>query len=102
MLRAPPQGDVRYGERPGIDTTTGRPCREVMPDLADRLQAYANGNRPQQITSDHPTFFNPRSGEPSVWYFKDKNGRIEIFDLMGFDPDTGEELQPVTRDIVDQ
>ncbi len=66
------------------------------------MQAYANGNRPQRITSDNPTFFNPRSSEPSDWYFKDKNGRIEILDLMGFDPETGEELQPVTRDIVDQ
>lgn len=95
------EGEVRYGERPGIDPITGRPCRAVTAELADRLQEYRKGRRPQRIASDNPTFFDPRSGEPSVWYAKDKHGTIEIFDLMGFHPETGEELQPVTRDIAD-
>ena len=44
-------------------------------------------------------FFDPRSGEPIVWYYQAKDRGIEIFDLMGFHPDTGEELQPITKDI---
>ena len=94
-------GEVRYGEHPGIDPTTGRPCRPVTPELIDLLEEYRKGRRPQRITSSSPTFFDPRSSEPSVWYFTDRDGAIEIFDLMGFHPETGEELQPVTRDIVD-
>jgi len=94
-------GEVRYGERPGIDPMTGRACRAVTPDLADRLQEYRKGKRPQRITFDDPTFFDVRSGEPSIWYFKGKDGTIEIFDLMGFHPDTGEDLQPITREVVE-
>lgn len=94
-------GDVTYGERPGIDAITGRQCRPVTPELADRLAEYGKGRRPQRITSTDPTFFNPRSGEPSVWYSKDHDGKIELFDLMGFHPETGEELLPVTREIVE-
>jgi hypothetical protein len=97
------EGDVHWGEHPGIDPTTGRPCREVTRELADRLIELTKvpGRGPQRIASDNPTFFDPRSGEPSVWYSKDKQGTIEIFDLMGFHPETGEELQPVTREIVE-
>jgi hypothetical protein len=96
-------GEVRWGEHPGIDPTTGRPCREVTRELADRLIVLTTqpGRGPQRIPSHDPTFFDPRSGEPTVWYSKDKNGSIEIFDLMGFQPDTGEELHPITRDIAD-
>jgi hypothetical protein len=95
------EGEVRWGERPGIDPTTGRPCRKVTRELADRLAEYKKGRRPQRITSGEPTFFDPRSGEPSVWYSKDQDGTIEIFDLMGFHPETRVELQPVTPEIVD-
>jgi hypothetical protein len=95
------EGDVLIREQPGIDPVTGRSCRPVTPDLVYLLEEYGKGRRPQRIASHDPTFFNPRSGEPSVWYFKDKDGAIQIFDLMGFHPETGEELQPVTRDIVD-
>ncbi len=98
------EGEVRWGEHPGIDPATGRECVKVKRELADRLIALTTqpGRKPQQITSPDPTFFDPRSGEPVVWYSKDKNGAVEIFDLMGYHPETGEELQPVTRDIVDQ
>jgi len=51
--------------------------------------------------SGDPTFFDVRSGEPSVWYSKDKDGTVEIFDLMGFHSETGLELLPVTPEIVD-
>jgi hypothetical protein len=47
-----------------------------------------------------PTFFDPTTGEPVVWYSKNDHGQIELFDLMGFHPQTGEELIPITRDIV--
>jgi hypothetical protein len=95
------EGEVRYGERPGSDPATGRPCRAVTPDLVYLLEEYKKGRQPQRITSTEPTFFDPRSGEPSVWYSKDKDGTVEIFDLMGFHPETREELQPITPEIVD-
>ncbi|MEZ2140781.1 hypothetical protein AAE026_00530 [Bradyrhizobium sp. DN5] len=91
---------VRYGERPGIDPGTGRQCRAVTPEMVERLREYEKGNRPTQI-SGTPTFFNLGTGEPIVWYSKTKNGEIELFDLMGFHPSSGEELLPIAKDVVE-
>ena len=96
------EGQVTYGERPGIDPATGRLCRSVTPEMLERLKEYAKGKRPQQITDSNPTFFDPRTGEPIVWYYRSKDNKVEIFDLMGFQPDTGDELLPITKDVVDQ
>ncbi|MEH6950718.1 hypothetical protein V4R08_05135 [Nitrobacter sp. NHB1] len=92
-------GKVTYGEHAGIDPATGRECRPVKPKLVERLQEYAAGKRAQKIDDPNPVFFDPRSGEPIVWYYKSKNGLIELYDLMGFEPNTGEELLPVTKQI---
>ena len=89
---------VRYCEAPGIDPVTGRECREIRPQILQRLREYEKGKRPKKIASSDPTFFDLQSGEPIVWYSKDKNGMIEIFDLMGYHPTTGEELFPITKE----
>ena len=70
--------------------------------MLERLQKYAAGKRPQEITNPSPVFFDPRSGEPIVWYYADKTNGVEIFDLMGFHPDTGEELLPITKEVAEQ
>ena len=92
---------IEYGERPGIDPKTGRECRSVTPEIVERLDKYRDGNRPKLITSQNPVFFDPRTGNPIVWYRRDDAGKVEIFDLMGFDPTTGKELTPVTKELVD-
>jgi len=92
---------VRYGERAGIDPGTGRQCRPVTPEMVERLREYEKGNRPKLIADGMPTFFNQGTGEPIVWHSRKKSGEIELFDLMGFHPASGEELIPVSRDVVD-
>ena len=92
---------LEYGELLGIDPKTGRECRPVTPDIAERLEKYQHGNRPKRIVSQNPVFFDPRTGNPIVWYYRDDAGKIEIFDLMGFDPTSGKELTPVTKEVVD-
>ena len=94
-------GKVTYGEHPGIDPATGRECRPVKPEIVERLQEYTTGKRAQPITEPSPTFFDPRSGEPIVWYYRSKEDKIQIFNLMGFHPDTGEELIPITKEVVE-
>jgi hypothetical protein len=37
-----------------------------------------------------------KTGEPVVWYHRNQGGVIQLFDLMGFDPETGNELLPVS------
>ena len=86
---------------PGIDPETGRECRLVTTGLIERLKEYAEGKRPGRIKARPPEFFDPRTSEPIVWYV-DHGGAIEIFDLLGFHPETGEELLPVTPEIVDR
>ncbi len=95
-------GEVRFRERLGIDPETGRECRPVTPSVLERLLEYQKGRQAQRINSMDPTFFNQRSGEPIVWYFKDRDGNFQLFDLMGFHPESGVELLPVTPEIVDQ
>lgn len=92
-------GEVNYLERPGVDPVTGRVCRTYTPEIAERLQAYSQGKRPERIIDAEPVFFDLRTGEPIVWYWKDKDGFVELFNLMGFHPESGEELVPVTADI---
>jgi TPR repeat protein len=88
---------------PGIDPETGRECRLVTIGLVERLNEYANGKKPKKIqsTSTLPEFFDPRTSEPIVWYVE-HGGSIDIFDLLGYDPETSEELLPVTPEIVDR
>jgi len=93
---------VRYGDKPGLDPETGRQCREMTPEVVERLREYEKGNRPKRVVATEPTFFDLRTGEAITWYFRAKNGDVEIFDLMGFHPDSGEELLPITRDVVEQ
>jgi hypothetical protein len=94
--------EVHFRERAGIDPVTGRECRPVTPEIVERLSAYAAGKRPERITSQQVTFFSVRTGEPIVWFYKKADGSIELFDLMGFHPETGEELLPITRPVVSQ
>jgi hypothetical protein len=86
----------------GADPDTGRECRLLTPQMTEKYDAYKNGGRPQLVTSTDPAFFDPVSGEPIIWYTKTGAGRIELFDLMGFHPKTGEELKPVDREVVDE
>jgi hypothetical protein len=93
-------GVVRYMERAGIDPITGKQCQDLTPDLLERLQEYARGRRPELVLEDEPVFFDQRTGDPIIWYWRAKSGDIELFNLMGFHPESGEELLPVTPAVV--
>ena len=85
---------VRYGDRPGIDPSTGRQCRKVTEELLERLREYEKGKRPKRVDAANPLFFDLRTGEPIVWYRTNNDGVVELFDLMGFHAETGDELLP--------
>jgi hypothetical protein len=93
---------VRYSNKPGIDQVTGRECRELTDQLIERLREYEKGRRPTKNISNDPTFFDLATGEPIVWYLKTTASQIELFDLMGFHPTTGEELLPITKEVVNE
>jgi hypothetical protein len=102
VIQRDAQPPVIYRDHlPGIDAETGRECRLVTIGLVKRLSEYANGKRPGKIKVTPSEFFDPRTSEPIVWYV-DRGGTIEIFDLLGYHPETGEELLAVTPEIVDR
>jgi hypothetical protein len=102
IIQRDSRAPVIYRDRPpGIDPETGRECRLVTTGLIERLKEYAEGKRPVRIKAPQPEFFDPRTSEPIVWYV-DHGDTIEIFDLMGYHPETSEELLPVTPEIVDR
>ena len=95
-------GNITYGERAGIDPATGRVCRPVTAEMLERLQKYEQGKRPNLVTQLDPVFFDPRTGEPIIWYYQaHPKGDVQLFDLMGFHPETGEELIPITKVVVE-
>jgi len=63
---------------------------------------YGDHNHPQLIEFKSPediVFFG-RKGEPRVWYAQPQGKPcVELFDARGFDPYTGEALQPITPAI---
>ncbi|MBR1145209.1 tetratricopeptide repeat protein [Bradyrhizobium sp. AUGA SZCCT0431] len=86
----------------GVDPDTGRECKLLTPQMTEKYNAYRNGKRPLIVTDTNPAFFDPVSGEPIIWFAKTDAGRVELFDLMGFHPQTGEELKPVDKPSVDE
>jgi tetratricopeptide (TPR) repeat protein len=93
---------IKISNHIGIDADTGRECRLLAPQMLEKYTSYKDGRRPQLVVDAQPNFFAPASGEPIVWYERTKAGRIELFDLMGFQPQTGDELKPVSRQIVEE
>ena len=93
---------IKVMNQPGIDPQTGRECRLLTPQMAEKVIEYQNGKRPASVQNLPVVFFSPISGEALVWYTQSPQTGIELFDLMGFNPRTGEELKPVTRQIADE
>ncbi len=92
---------IKTLNRIGIDPDTGLECQPLTPQIVEKLEEYRSGHRATQITSNDPKFFDAVTGEPVVWYSKNDQGEIELFDLMGFHPKTGEELTPITRQVAE-
>jgi len=86
----------------GTDPDTGRECKLLTPQMTEKYDAYKNGRRPKAVNDTDPAFFDPVTGEAIIWYAKGDDGHIELFDLMGFHPKTGEELKPIERQVVDE
>jgi len=91
---------VHFGERPGtIDPLSGKTCQAVTPAIVPRLEAYNQGKRPRLLDKEPSDYFDRVSGEPIIWFGRNA-GKIEFFDLVGYHPATGEELNPVSRDAI--
>ncbi|CAZ96347.1 hypothetical protein [Zobellia galactanivorans] len=52
-----------------------------------------------KVSQSYP-FFKKDTGEPLVWYFKNKDGRMEYYTAPGLHPTNGETLRKITPYII--
>jgi hypothetical protein len=91
-----PEG-IRYFDAPGYDPKYGIPLKPVDQGVA-RSETF---NRLPPKKLDEPQqFFDYATKEPLVWYYEAPDGTLEFFDQPGFHPKYGQELKPITPEIV--
>lgn len=89
-----PEG-IRYFDNPGFDPKYGIPLKPIDQGIAARDLKRA----PLQI-DDPSQFFCHITREPLIWYYESTDGSIEFYDMPGYHPIYGEELKPITRDVI--
>ena len=57
-------------------------------------------NRRKITPTDTTTYF--KNGKPVLWYCKDNNGNLELFNFPGFHPLTGKNLRPITDYMINK
>jgi hypothetical protein len=95
-------GKIILFDSVGYDTARATQKLPVTPAICSAFARQKVNGRPNQITTDiHDIeFFDPNSGKPRVWYYKAADGSFILFDASGFNPKTGERLNPTTPEIV--
>lgn len=101
-----PSGELFCLDRPGVDPLTQRPLKKMDAELAEREIRKRDNLMPRQVTLpvSKIEFFDslsdPSKPEPKVWVVEDGRGCYTLFDHPGVDPTTGDQLKPVTKQIV--
>ena len=91
--------DIQYQ---GIDPSTGRQCEPAKPYLLPtlaRLDELLRAGRSLEPIRPNGRFFSP-VGDPIVWYHREPDVSLTFFDAPGFDPVTGDRLEPINKSIV--
>ena len=98
-----PRGQVILYDSPGSNRS-GVARRPVTADICRIQQAQTQGVRPREIVDDPQTvkFFDDVTGEPRVWYAMRPDGHIDLFDAEGTHPEFGEQLAPISADVIQQ
>jgi hypothetical protein len=81
----------------------GDPKKPVTSEVCHFFAQQSGGTQAHLLTSSVGgiDFFDTSTGNPKVWYHKDEDGTYRLYDGPGFDPQTGQALQPVSKDTVD-
>ena len=97
-----PEG-IRWFDSPGFDPKYGLELRPATPEIVINLERAQRGLVPKRIAVASVAdieFFDTLTGQPRVWYFRDLDGRIELYSSAGRHPAFGDELKPVTKEVV--
>ncbi len=85
---------------------TPTPKDSARSGVAQPTDAKGNGSRfanPHELTIQDAatyTWFDPNTRQPLVWYSSSADGNFRFFDGPGVDPQTGQNLSPVTPEFV--
>ncbi len=97
-----PEG-IRFFDSPGYDPKYGTKLKPVTPQIIANLEKKKRKMQPNKLplnSLDKLTIFDQITGETTVWYYKDSSGNYQLFDGPGIHPTHGENLKPVTRQIL--
>ncbi len=70
--------------------------------IAEHLAGVTGPEKPvpQHIDKSKPfECFGRDSGEPILWFRRDQNGELDLFDAPGFHPQSGKQLLPITPEV---
>lgn len=99
------ESGVRKYEFEQIDRKTGKPCVLVTPENEAELRPLLSrlgGSALPERKSSGPLFTSRHGSDAAVaiaWYSRTEEGHIELWDMWGFHPITGERLRQVTPEI---
>ena len=91
-----PEG-IRYFDAPGFDPKYGIKLTPVDPKMS---KSEALRTRPPKKLEAPDKFFDFVTKEPLVWYYEGPNDTLEFSDQPGFHPKYGDELKPITPQVV--
>jgi TPR repeat protein len=83
------------------EVTVCAPKQEFLDQLA-KARALKNRKVPTAVDPSITEWFDPKTGQPRLWYSQPKGRSAEFFDAEGFHPKTGTKLQPVTGKFYDE
>jgi outer membrane lipoprotein SlyB len=98
----PDEGLVVTGSQT-TDPTTGEMPRPISREIVPSIRAMYRGQAPNALKPtdiDEKRLFDPSTGRSLIWYHKDANGTLKLYDGPGFDPESQEPLRPMIKELV--
>ncbi len=91
---------------PQMPVVSPTPEDSSRSSVVQPTDAKGNGSRfsnPHELTIQDAaayTWFDPNTRQPLVWYLSSADGNFRFFDGPGVDPQTGQNLSPVTPEFI--
>lgn len=91
------QGIVTF-DRPGYDPATGQLLLPVTPEIEREIVFQTTGPL-AKVDPARADWFNSHDGKAMLWYYRFPNGELTFYNKPGMDPQTGDILLPVTKEL---
>ncbi|HEY1257469.1 MAG TPA: DUF4145 domain-containing protein [Terracidiphilus sp.] len=91
------QGIVTH-DRPGYDEASGQLLLPMTPEIWRDYTIQGNATF-TKVDPQTAVWFNQNNGNPMLWYNRSSNGDFVFYNRWGNDPQTGDRLLPVTKEV---